>query len=98
MLMIKIMGKVAALPLIVLLGTFLTIARVFDKLSGLVVGLLNLGIGLAIIYCLATKDWHMVQQGVIFFIGENVLYLIAGLIVGGAGNLKDRLMGFVIGT
>ena len=98
MLMIKIVGKIAALPLIVLLGTFVTIVSVFDKLGGFLVGIFNLLIGIAVIYCLATKNWHMVQQGVIFFIGENVIYAIAGIIVGGAANLKERLMGFVIGA
>ncbi len=98
MLMIKIIGKIAALPLIVLLGTFLTIVSVFDKLGGFFVGILNLFIGIAVIYCLATKNWYMVQQGIIFFVGENVIYAIAGVIVGGAASLKEKLMLFVIGA
>ena len=98
MLIIRMIGKIVSLPLIVLLGTFVTIAGVFDKLGGFVVGVFNLAIGIAVIYCLATKNWHMVQQGVIFFVAENVIYAIAGIIVGGAASLKERLMGFVIGA
>ena len=97
MFVIKLIGKIIALPIIIVLGTIVTIASVCDKIGTFFLGLLNLAIGAAVLYCLIRQDWYMVKQGIIFFVGENVLYAIFGLAVGSINDLKQKLWGFVLG-
>ena len=69
-----IVGKVIAIPIIVLLQAVLLLSSSCEKLARLVLGLFNLAMVVAFIYCLANKNYDLVKDaGFIFLVESGVL-------------------------
>lgn len=97
MFILKITGKIIALPLIVLLGAGVTICLTLDKISDFVLGLFNMLAGIIVLYSLfVSHDYSLVRDGIIIVVAENVFFLILGVISGFLDGCKKILMQFVM--
>lgn len=99
MFIIKILGKVLALPVIVLLGVGVTLCGIVEKISGFVIGIFNILAALAIAYAFfVAKNHAMLKNGFFLLLGENVFFVIVGLSSEIMKDIQEQLMGFVCGA
>lgn len=97
MFMIKLLGKLLALPLIVLFGVGVTICMTIDKISGFIIGIFNLMAGAIVLYALlVTHDYSLVRDGIIIAIIENIFFFMIGIIAGVLDGCRKVLMQFVV--
>lgn len=63
MFIIRLLGKVLAFPLVIILGAIISLIAAMDKIMGIVVGLLNAAIAIVILYSLiVTKDYEITKK------------------------------------
>jgi len=97
MFIIRLLGKVLAFPVVVVLMAVLIAVETFEKVIGFFVGLLNVMIVLVILYCLMViHDYEMVKRACWLFVGEGIFYAVLVLVVGKLEVIKDNLMMFMV--
>lgn len=96
MMIVKIIGKIAAVPAIIMITALLGVASAFEKISSFFIGIFNLVIILgAIAAVCVTGSWDMARTMFIFLVAENVVIAVIGFGIGMIAIMRDKLMEFM---
>lgn len=96
MTIVKIIGKIVAIPVIIMITALLGVASAFEKISSFFIGIFNLVIILgAIAAVFVTGSWDMAKTMFIFLVAENVVVAIIGFVIGTVAIMRDKLMEFM---
>ena len=96
MMIVKIIGKIVAIPAIIMITALLGVASAFEKISSFFIGIFNLVIILgAIAAVFVTGSWEMAKTMFIFLVAENVVIAIIGFAIGWVAIMRDKLMEFM---
>lgn len=96
MMIVKIIGKIVAIPVIIMITALLGVASAFEKISSFFIGIFNLVIILgAIAAVFVTGSWDMAKTMFIFLVAENVVVAIVGFGIGMVAIIRDKLMDFM---
>lgn len=96
MMIVKIIGKIVAIPVIIMITALLGVASAFEKISSFFIGIFNLVIILgAIAAVFVTGSWEMAKTMFIFLLVENVVIAIIGFAIGWVAIMRDKLMEFM---
>ena len=96
MMIVKIIGKIVAIPAIIMITALLGVASAFEKISSFFIGIFNLVIILgAIAAVIVTGTWDMAKEMFIFLVAENVVLAIIGFGIGWVAIMRDKLMEFM---
>ena len=96
MMIVKIIGKIVAIPVIIMITALLGVASAFEKISSFFIGIFNLVIILgAIAAVFVTVSWEMAKTVFIFLVAENVVIAIIGFVIGWVTIMRDKLMEFM---
>lgn len=96
MMIVRIIGKIVAIPVIIMITALLGVASVFEKISSFFIGIFNLVIILgAFAAVFVTGSWDMAKTMFIFLVAENVVIAIIGFIIGWVAIMRDKLMEFM---
>ena len=96
MMIVKIIGKIVAIPVIIMITALLGVATAFEKISSFFIGVFNLVIILgAIAAVFVTGSWDMAKTMFIFLVAENVVIAIIGFTIGWVAIMRDKLMEFM---
>lgn len=96
MMIVKIIGKIVAVPAIIMITALLGVASAFEKISSFFIGISNLVIILgAIAAVCVTGSWDMAKAMFIFLVAENVIIAILGFGMGMIAIMRDKLMEFM---
>lgn len=96
MMIVKIIGKIVAVPAIIMITALLGVASAFEKISSFFIGIFNLVIILgAIAAVCVTGSWDMARMMFIFLVAENVVIAVIGFGIGMIAIMRDKLMEFM---
>ena len=96
MMIVKVIGKIVAVPAIIMITALLGVASAFEKISNFFIGIFNLVIILgAIAAVCVTGSWDMAKTMFMFLVVENVIIAIIGFGMGMIAILRDKLMEFM---
>lgn len=96
MIVFKLIGKLLAVPCILVLGVLLLTYGKLEKIINLAVGLVNILVVLgAVASVIMTGSWDMAKQVLILFVIEGVVLVIPQFCAESMGRLKERLLDFV---
>lgn len=96
MLIVKILSKILAIPLIIAMTVIVGICKLIESIGGFVVGLYNLVLIIGGICALIdTGSFDLTKKIFIFLIVENVIFAVLGLGVSTIVLMRDKLMDYM---
>ena len=92
----KIIGKIAAVPALLLVGIFWLLAKIAYHISGSVLIILMMFMGIGVLYYVVLQEWHnVIFLGCAEAAGATLLFG-AAFIICISETIRDGLTGFLL--